>query len=285
MSEEWAININVPPENRQEIMPRRKCGLGCSQVFEMFVVFLEFEWIPVRYRFSMCIISLFIHIASIIISLIYTSYLKDKELIFLCCFPEAIFILATFLGYINVNKDFVEHIKISLCWTGVLLKLMTVKSIIYIINICSVVTLFFYYSYIHIKYLINRDIQIQPILSDEAISNIRNSLELSYGNVRNNQVATRIQNQILINEYYEKTKILNELEKNKIIYECNIHTGSSATEGNCEECLCCICIESKNNQEVYKFNCTHDIHIECMIEFVSKNKVVDIKCPLCRQNL
>jgi hypothetical protein len=233
----------------------------------------------------MCIISLFIHIASIIISLIYTSYLKDKELIFLCCFPEAIFILATFLGYINVNKDFVEHIKISLCWTGVLLKLMTVKSIIYIINICSVVTLFFYYSYRQIKYLINRDIQTQPILSDEAISNIRSSLELSYGNVRNIQFATRIQNQIIINEYYEKTKILDELEKNKIIYECKIHTELPSTEGNCEECLCCICIESKNNQEVYKFGCNHDIHTECMIEFISKNKVVDIKCPLCRQNL
>ena len=311
MSEDWAVHVDIQSQIQQnessqnrvnpisehqavsisyrgsvtEYSPRRKCRIGCSQVFEMFVVFLEFEWLPVRYRFSMCIVSLFIHITSIIISLIYTSYLKEKDLIFLCCFPEATFILATFTGYMNVNKDHISNLKICLCCTGVLLKLITVKSIIYVINICSIVTLFFYYSYIQIKYLINRDNEIQPIISDEDISNIRRSLELNYENIRGitetRQVATRIQTQAIVNEYYEKIKILDELEKNKIMYDCKSHN----TETGCEECLCCVCIESKNNKEVYKFVCKHDIHIECMIEFVSKNKLIDIKCPLCRQNL
>ena len=298
---EWAVRIDIQRENSEipstspnsGFHPRIKCGIGCSYVINMFSVFFDYEWLPRKYRLNLCAVSLFLHIASIITSLVYTTKLKDGGLIFLCCFPETIFIVATLVGCLNGNVECTSGIKIVLCVTGFVTKLMVITSIFYIMCICSVITLFFYYTYYRLKELLNRDVEIQPVISDEILANIRSSIEASYRiSDRNLQIATRIQNQFLINEYYEKSKLLETLEINKIIYICEslFHERCPKSDddtkySDCQECLCCVCMESQNNQEVYNFNCNHTMHKECMIEFISKNKLVNIKCPLCREKI
>jgi hypothetical protein len=305
---EWAVRIDIQGENseNQSISPRTaslsriKCGIGCSYVINMFSVFFDYEWLPRKYRLNLCAVSLFLHIASIITSLVYTTKLKDGGLIFLCCFPETIFIVATLVGCLNGNVECTSGIKIVLCVTGFVTKLMVISSIFYIMCICSVITLFFYYTYYRLKELLNRDVEIQPVISDEILANIRSSIEASYRiSDRNLQIATRIQNQFLINEYYEKSKLLETLEINKITYICKslFHqpleepqercpkTDNETKYSDCQECLCCVCMESQNNQEVYKFKCNHTMHKECMIEFISRNKLNNMNCPLCRQKI
>ena len=298
---EWAVRIDIQRENTENhptspnsgFHPRIKCGIGCSYVINMFSVFFDYEWLPRKYRLNLCAVSLFLHIASIITSLVYTTKLKDGGLIFLCCFPETIFIVVTLVGCLNGNVECTSGIKIVLCVTGFVTKLMVISSIFYIMCICSVITLFFYYTYYRLKELLNRDVEIQPVISDEILANIRSSIEASYRiSDRNLQIAARIQNQFLINEYYEKSKLLETLEINKIIYICEslFHKRCPKSDddtkySDCQECLCCVCMESQNNQEVYNFNCNHTMHKECMIEFISKNKLVNIKCPLCREKI
>lgn len=293
---EWAVRVDIPPEERNaenQSISRRKCGIGCSYVINMFFVFFDYEWLPRKYRLNLCTISFFLHMASIITSLIYTTKLKDGGLIFLCCFPETMFIFATIVGCLNGNVECTSGIKIVLCVTGLVTKLMVISSIFYIMCICAVVTLFFYYTYYKLKELLNRDVEIQPVVSDEVLANIRSSLEASYRiSDRNLQIATRIQNQFLINEYYEKSKLLETLEINKITYICEslFHERCPETDDetkylDCQDCLCCVCMESQNNQEVYKFSCNHTMHKECMIEFISRNKLNNIKCALCREKI
>jgi hypothetical protein len=91
-----------------------------------------------------------------------------------------------------------------------------------------------------------------------------------------------LEHRVLVNEYYEKIKILKKLETNKILYECLTHTGTDET---CQECLCCVCMESKDKKEVYKYDCNHTIHKECTIEFITRNNLININCALCRQKI
>ena len=56
-------------------------------------------------------------------------------------------------------------------------------------------------------------------------------------------------------------------------------------EENCQECLCYVCMESKDKKEVYKYDCDHTIHKECTIEFITRNNLININCGLCRQKI
>jgi len=58
----------------------------------------------------------------------------------------------------------------------------------------------------------------------------------------------------------------------------------SSTEGEkeCENCLCTICLEEMNNKKVYKLDCNHKFHKDCIDEY-KRIKKIRIKCPNCRE--
>lgn len=47
--------------------------------------------------------------------------------------------------------------------------------------------------------------------------------------------------------------------------------------------VCSLCLDTLN-YDVYKTECNHYFHANCLIEVVSKKVIEDIKCPLCQKN-
>ena len=49
--------------------------------------------------------------------------------------------------------------------------------------------------------------------------------------------------------------------------------------------LCCICLESRETEEICKFNCQHTTCVSCINELIHKNSNTRIPCPLCRTTI
>jgi hypothetical protein len=68
-------------------------------------------------------------------------------------------------------------------------------------------------------------------------------------------------------------------------YICNDHftlNAESEIELECQNCICTICLSTMNNLIVYRLECNHNFHKECLINFIKK-KNINVQCPNCRQ--
>lgn len=63
----------------------------------------------------------------------------------------------------------------------------------------------------------------------------------------------------------------------------NVVPNSEQTESECERCPCAICQEICHSQLVYKLNCDHLYHQDCLEGWIRSN--INFTCPICRESL
>ena len=52
-----------------------------------------------------------------------------------------------------------------------------------------------------------------------------------------------------------------------------------------EDKNCCICMESREENEICKLNCQHKFCGDCVNKLIQKNTSMEICCPMCRENI
>ena len=66
----------------------------------------------------------------------------------------------------------------------------------------------------------------------------------------------------------------------------SVWTCSCQTNEDCNQCLCCICLETMQHQAITHLPCGHNLHSQCYANLVlynMKDMYSMIKCPVCRQ--
>lgn len=85
---------------------------------------------------------------------------------------------------------------------------------------------------------------------------------------------------------YQMYKLLKKvLIKPTYKYECKEHVYASSNEQDCDQCICCICLESMHNNFVTTFPCSHSVHYDCFLQYNAQktNRMGSNVCLVCRR--
>lgn len=102
-------------------------------------------------------------------------------------------------------------------------------------------------------------------------------------------------NNIIDYTYYDNYNNYIDIIYNEIAYQIitipNLHQSDIFTidvkykflEISEEDQNCCICMETREKEDICQFNCNHNLCEICVIDLLNKNK--NATCPLCREKI